>query len=543
MSEKTADEQDLIKQSEVFFISLDKLVKGMKLYQGKGALVEQLLNDTYKKSQDFVKEERTFKVSPVGPMVASEPLADEGKNPAYFFQLYCDGVRELTFLPNVEKEELRQLAFVFNGDYRGSQDDMVTTLWKKELKKIRYYAVDTLGVQVDDQGEMELLSRQGDALQSSEDGEDMTMSSSDMRLLRAESSLIWVKNCFAPAAATGAIKEMAEQLELKNNADISRFIAISLRAMEQDPSCSNMVDNVWLAYTKNGAKKEMSTVVDTLKVLIQKGVSKASVLLNQMFQRENLDRLAPWLDTSPALLESISSLLELEDFDSELLVVLLKKLPIGDARNELLKKISDSGVDMTEFYLNNLQSDKEEMVIDAIKALGQIGSDQALEALSGAMSHNLGQVRAAAIKAMNKRYIPSARKPLVRLLKDPDSDLRRRALEILGTSEDKTIGSALLGVMKMGDFIKRPMEEQREFFIVLGRFPSASTMSFFAEILKEKSMLSRNNTVQERQMLAVEALRESNSPDALPALQKASKSWYLPSAVKESIKAAIAAKK
>ena len=32
------------------------------------------------------------------------------------------------------------------------------------------------------------------------------------------------------------------------------------------------------------------------------------------------------------------------------LVILLKKLPIGDARNELLTSISDSGVDMTEFY-------------------------------------------------------------------------------------------------------------------------------------------------------------------------------------------------
>ena len=190
MSEKTTEEIELVKQSEIFFISLDKLIKGMKLYQGKGDLVEQLLNDTYKKSQDFVKFERTFKVSPVGPMVASEPLADEGKNPAYFFQLYCDGVRELTFLPNVEKQELRELALVFNADYRGSQDDMVTTLWKKDFKNIRYYAVDTLGVQVDEQGDMDLLSKQGEALQSSDEGDEMTMSSSDMRLLRAESSLI-----------------------------------------------------------------------------------------------------------------------------------------------------------------------------------------------------------------------------------------------------------------------------------------------------------------------------------------------------------------
>ena len=106
----------------------------MQLYEGKGDLVEQLLNDTHTKSQNFVQQERTFKVTPVGPMVASEPLADEGKNPAYFFQLYCDGVRELTFLPKVSKDELRNLALVFNGDYKGSQDDMVTTLWKKDFK-------------------------------------------------------------------------------------------------------------------------------------------------------------------------------------------------------------------------------------------------------------------------------------------------------------------------------------------------------------------------------------------------------------------------
>ena len=41
--ENTPEEIELIKKSALFFVGLDKLVRGIKLYEGQGSLVEQLL--------------------------------------------------------------------------------------------------------------------------------------------------------------------------------------------------------------------------------------------------------------------------------------------------------------------------------------------------------------------------------------------------------------------------------------------------------------------------------------------------------------------
>ena len=45
MSDRTPEELEAIKKSGLFFVGLDKLVRGIKLYEGKGSLVEQLLKD------------------------------------------------------------------------------------------------------------------------------------------------------------------------------------------------------------------------------------------------------------------------------------------------------------------------------------------------------------------------------------------------------------------------------------------------------------------------------------------------------------------
>ena len=67
--ENTPEEIELIKKSALFFVGLDKLVRGIKLYEGQGSLVEQLLKDVYSKATDLFAQEQTYKITPVGPMM------------------------------------------------------------------------------------------------------------------------------------------------------------------------------------------------------------------------------------------------------------------------------------------------------------------------------------------------------------------------------------------------------------------------------------------------------------------------------------------
>jgi len=140
--ENTAEEIELIKKSALFFVGLDKLVRGIKLYEGKGSLVEQLLKDAYSRASDLFVQEQTYKITPVGPMIHSEVLSEEGKNPSYLFQLYCDGVRELSFTTKLTQDELFSLALTFYGGDASEEEDLVTPDSPKRRTHIRFPDVD-----------------------------------------------------------------------------------------------------------------------------------------------------------------------------------------------------------------------------------------------------------------------------------------------------------------------------------------------------------------------------------------------------------------
>lgn len=540
MSDRTAEDVDVIKKSGLFFSGLDKLVRGIKLYEGKGSLVEQLLKDGYTKAKDLLSQEYTYKITPVGPMLFSEPLSEEGKNPDYLFQMYCDGVRELSFLPSLTQEEFFGLAMTFYGEGRSEEDDYVTALWKKEFKSIRYYAVDTLGIQVEEHQDADMLTARSDQLASAEEGSEMTLSSADLRLLRSEDSFNWVQKCSSPAQATGQIRSLADQIAHQDPVALKRFVAIALEVAQKQEKSTALLISLWDAFVKKEDTVQATSMLETLQAL-GKDLPVAQACLQKCFSGE-LSSFPPLLEKDTSLLNCVEGLLHSPNFDRERLVLLLKEMSIGKARDSLLSALSKSGADMTEFFLDNLKSEKEAIVLDAIRALGTIGSQAALLALGGALGHHVGQIRQEALGAIGERYIPELQRPLTRLLKDPNAGLREQSLKLLEQCTERSFGSALLGIVKEPDCIKKPIEEQERLFQTLARFPTASTMSFFREILSDKN-ITRSNVVQQRQLIIVEVLQSINTDDSFAMLEKLSKSWFLAGSVKESIKNALKLRK
>ncbi|MEC8382769.1 MAG: hypothetical protein VXZ96_20750, partial [Myxococcota bacterium] len=181
------------------FQSLDKLVRGMKLYEGKGPLVERLFDTLSQKTADSLESgEFTLSITPIGPTYLGEAVLEDGKPPSYLFQMYCDGIRELTFVPGVPDDELKNLVEVLFTEIKDPNEDIVTMMWKQSFGHIRYYAVDTLGIQVGDDDNVKLKAKSADQLKSSEFGEKMKMSSSDIRLLRSNDQLLWMRESRSP---------------------------------------------------------------------------------------------------------------------------------------------------------------------------------------------------------------------------------------------------------------------------------------------------------------------------------------------------------
>ncbi len=80
--------------------------------------------------------------------VLSRPKHDD----SFFFPLFRDGLRELTFLPNVNAEDLDGFLTILETKDRdlGVADDMVNFLWRRDLNTIVHKAIDGIGESEDD---------------------------------------------------------------------------------------------------------------------------------------------------------------------------------------------------------------------------------------------------------------------------------------------------------------------------------------------------------------------------------------------------------
>ncbi|MBM76137.1 MAG: hypothetical protein CMK59_12110 [Proteobacteria bacterium] len=525
----TKYQQEQINNLSAFFGSLDKLVRGFQLYEGKGALVERLLQDAFSKASKALDDVVTVRITPVGPMLYGEALLGEGQTPKYLFQLFCDGVRELTFHPGITLEEMDGFVDVFLTDYQDSEDDMVTALWKKDIRSIRYYAVDTLGVQVNE-SDADLSVQESEQLMSSEgEGEDMTLSASDIRLLKAQDSLGWVRRCKAPSSSEDS--ELSEKLagHLIDEGHWKRFVAIALSVEgNTQPMIINMVESLLV----QNQSKELIEILDSIADLAAQEIDTASSLLSSVLSKEMLSDLAPaFVEDSKSFMTAFERALSLDGYEPEGLVELLKSLPIGSAREDLQNLLIQHGIDMTPFYLESLQNEDSQIVVSALQALGKIGSNAALVAISKSLTHSLAEVRFQALKSLDGRYTAEARGGLVKALNDTEENIRLTALQILADSGDRMIGSSILGVAQSADFSKKGFEEQEAVIFALSKFPTTRIIGFFSDILNEKN-LTRNKKIVSKQKFVIGALAKMESPDANNLLLQASKSWFLPSDLK-----------
>lgn len=537
--ELNEEEALFFKKVTDFYGSLDKLVRGINLYQGKGALVKRLSDDCFKRIEELTKKnDLTLKISPIGPTFSGRPLSDDGKLPKYIFQMYRDGIREISFHKGIESEEIWVFAEICSADFGAIEDDMVTLLWKGEFSSIRYYAVDSLGVEVDEELPEDLLSSGDSNLRSLQEGEEMKLSSSDMRLLKTKDNLNWVRSCTAPFAMPVELKLTLEKLEKywKPNDPYSSFLAIALKASESGAIEVVLIEQIFASILVTGEAKSVLDLLRSMISIAKQGLISVMALLQCICSEENLWLTIPLFDGHTDEFVSVfREIVSLDDFDASSFVTLLNELDVGESRIAIQKIVSASSVDLTPLYLNGLKNDDETIVLDAIDALGKLASETAIEALYLELGNSLSSVRSAILEAIGGVYVSKHRKQLGKTLKDPERENRLLALNILEQATERDVGLIILSIIKEDAFSRREYEEKEMFFKSLSNFPSPTVFGFLNNILQQKN-ITRNKGLVKKQLLAVEVYQNMKTEDALSMLETASHNWFLPNDVKLKIK-------
>ncbi len=123
--------------------------KALRLYQGSSPVLERLEQDLYGGLAAWLEGGETLELG-IGEfqILRGEDVVYESRdrNDSLAFLLYRDGIRRLSFLPGLERRELRALieTLARSTAAGNQQDDMVTLLWERDLSAIRYFAVEEL---------------------------------------------------------------------------------------------------------------------------------------------------------------------------------------------------------------------------------------------------------------------------------------------------------------------------------------------------------------------------------------------------------------
>jgi hypothetical protein len=541
-SPAAAEDTQRVEQLSRCFATLDKVVRGMRLYEGRGALIERLMADLELKLSTMLEQgEVTVRVTPIGLVYGTSPLTAAGeKTPRYLFRLFCDGVRELTFLPGVERSEIVDLVAVLNMEAQGEDEDLVTLLWKKQMRHIQYFAADTLDMttQVSADGELSLAYEASESrLRQSgagAGGQEVHLSADDLRVLRQDERLAWVKDCTAPTRAEGALAEAATRIKqaFVSPKDYPRFLAVALRHSADGAEASPLVLNMIDAQLRQGDLDTVAPVLEAIIEAAEEGSDPAQALKKRLCDADRMALIAPvYADNTERLAPILQSLAKA---DNQAIVTLLEHLDSPEAKAALQDVLNQAQVDLTPFYEGHLRSEDEKQIVAGIEALGRIGTPPAIKAVVTSLGHTLSSVRHAALLALRERYQPESRISIGRVLKDPSPDNRMLAIDLLASSGDSRVAWLLLSAIQEPAFLQKGASEQEALFTALASFKDARTLDFFKGVLQSGGLL-KNKALVERQLQAARALAQMSTPEATIALQDCRGKWGLAKPVKAEI--------
>lgn len=499
------------------FTCIDKMLKCLRLYEGRGAHVERVGDELLMRANEALAGgDFTVRITPVGAFYEGRLLQEDP--PSYLFRLFLDGVRELTFKVGVPREELMALAQIFSTDSDKEDEDFVTLIWKRELTCVRYYATDTLGSEVEAAGD--LAGADAETLRGDSEGEELVLSADDLRMLRAEDSLPWTRSLTTPRPNTRLPRPPDPKDE-----DLGRFVELGHRLArpgEASPLVLGVLDAVLREGDAIGACEMLKVVQGPLRIAVLDPI--------------RLEGLARLVHGSPdRLLPVLHDLAE----ENEALVPLLSHLPPGAGQIALEKMLETDGIDLSAFYTRRLDSSDVAVVQDAIAALGRTGTPAAMAEVSRALGHRLTEVREAALKAMEGHDVHDARVAVARVLKDPVRSNRLLALKILQKAGESRAAGPILSAVQESSFHSKDGEEQKAFYDALVSFHDPRTMAFFAGVLATTNMV-RNAELLKRQLQAIDALASMGTPEARKELEKVSSRWLSAGELKAAARSALA---
>lgn len=543
------------------YLSLDKAIKTLNLYMGKGDLSEASIDQMHASVKAHLEDnaDLTIQITSEGLQYKGSQLDVGDRTTHYYFHLFKDGLREVTFLPGLLREEvagflrvlleqqLENLNLLEEGQDEGvwlgdiRDHDAVTRLWEADFKHMRYHAIDAYA-----EGEIfdpakgfsrsladQVLERMARFRPLNMVGTGQAVSPADAKPpeeLKKRGAMKIVGSQMPPDEHRKAWRSMVTEDE---KLAMDRFAVVWGRLVRSaGPQDTERLAGLMVQMFRDWFEEgNFDALIRALKVLLalgKTGENKAVVhfVFTEVGRPTELNRLLPVIEEIDPdnAVKCVVFHKALGEAAVGTLSKMLVDLPAGHRIQAFERAFSNRGLSPSLIHLARLKSDEQGNVLVAIENLsGFLQLPGVRDALRGLLGRQDTRVRHTALRALRGDDDPYTLKAMARALDDFDKHMRVFAAEQLVATGKDFARDALLDRVISKEFRGLDQVERHSLLSGLASLGGEDAEDYFYDQLERRTFLGLGRAKLEAfQDELRAALADANTPASLSILKEMS---------------------
>lgn len=532
------------------FVTLGKAFRAYQLYDDNNPVRRRFLEGLRSEFQRLWEEMDRIVVSVDEDhlfLEDHEVYRSESRADSLAFLFFKDGVREITFLPGIEGDELERFLSVLQRARKlvPEGDDLLTVLWEEDLRFFSYQYVDLMaeGVALPEPGsgntgeELQAVLVAEDEAEGAEEAEATAETGSE----EATAPQTVKQDDFNPTLYALDPREM-ETLRAEVRKELARdtrddVLSALLDRLEEPENRARQVEILRILGTllpnflSRGAIVAATRVLEELRGLERRdglfdehGLAELRHILDTVSEKETLDELIKALydgtiRATPAQLGRF--LTHLRGAALAPLLHATETVDHKELRSVLRAAVQGIANRNRAAVVELLEEEDPVVAAGAARLVGDLQVTEAGPALAQILAHDDPSVRLAAVEAAISLRASTVAGALEHALDDPDRDVRVAAARALGTLRYGPAVSTLAEIVDGKAIRSADIGEKVAVFEAYGTVAGGEGVRVLDKLLNGKGFFGKREPSEIRAAAALGLGRVRNE-DAVAALRKAS---------------------
>jgi HEAT repeat protein len=443
----------------------------------------------------------------------------EDRNDSLAFLFYKDGIREITFLPGLETEELERFLSVLQKARRLTPegDDLLTVLWDEELQYFRYQYVDLLaeGVYVPEPGDVAEEDLLQEVLEGELAEEDQEEEEEQPQTVRQDEF-----NPTLYALDEREMEQIRSELHKETYRDLRGDVLSALFDRLEEPERPDrqmeilgILETLLPTFLSRGGLTAATRLLEELRQLESKAgvfdetrAARARAILDAMSSREAVEELiqALYEGSIRATPEQLSAFLGYLRAGAIPTLLRAAETVEHKALQTVLRSSVRGIAELNRSAVVRLLAAPDPVVAaGAARLAGDVQIAEAGPSLAGLLAHADASVRLAAVEAAQSLRASTVAGALVHSLDDPEREVRIAAARALGDLRYEPAVKELGNALATAGIRDADISEKVAFFEAFALVAGEGGVKKLDKILSQKGFLGRREPSEIRAAAAL----------------------------------------